>query len=403
MPVPPAPVNFSSLNAVFDLSGNGASPVFLIKLRGVPYVVKKEASIRPQQRSALNAVYGVAEGVSGGSSGRALMIAELASLANAAKALQPSVSSFMVRAIQALLTRSKDDIVAVLKPSPAPPPLPPRNRPPAPPTFGRPLIDPFDRAKWQVGPSTSGSDKQKSTWILMEYISGMMDLKHILKARDASDAANALSALFEDYNLDMLGRILVSDIFLGNNDRFTLGDCDRMQVGEEVAALWEGVMVPNTITNSGNIIFLKKDGQLVLSGMDPLDPTSGMYKLEGFETATQGVGASMFFLKMLPDRIWRAKMAELALRAISGALEMKCVGGPFNPTCYTKAHVEQVLMGMDNGLAKLKTVCETMMRSGHIPADMKDRMVMLGWWGFAERPKIQIGGLRPPPLPPRGR
>ena len=397
MSVPPAPINFSSLNDLRDLSGNGQSPVFAIKLGTSMYVVKRELGelgvAHQTKRSAIDGVYGIAQKAAGGASGRGMSQAELTSLLNASSRLgqaqRPAIDAFK---------RAYEDTKRVAQqPRPGqPPPLPPRPAtgpgarvaPPMP--KGAPP-SPFDLGKWNVKPSA----QEDTSWVIMEHVQGMLDLKHIVASANKSDAARAHMALFEDENLRRLGRIIVTDIFIGNNDRFEFGD-DSLTLA--IPCNPEGN--PYCLPNPGNIIFVDTAGKLVLSGMDPLDP-NGRFELETNGNASDELGRGMYYGAKLKDGVWRALAAEVLLKAISGVLERKLLGGAFDPKYYKPEHVNKVVEGMGQGLQKLMQLCEQMLRTGRPPADLVSRMEIVGW-KTAERPRFVLGGHRqPPPLPPR--
>jgi len=401
MTVPAAPANFSTLSDLRDLSGNGQSPVFAIRLGVSMYVVKKELS-NSTERSAINAVYGIAKQNAGGVDGRAMSRAELTSLSNALSLLagrNPEAVAAFRQAFNS--TPAPRPTVAPIRPMPpGAPPLPPRpqfgsgaKQPPPMPTHAPP--NPFDLGRWNI----KATSQEQSCWVIMDFATGMLDLKHILANRaDKATAARVHMALFEEENLRRLGRIMVTDIFLGNFDRFDYDSrCLRLPlvlappVGNEVA-------MPRVIPNPGNVIFVEKQGKFILSGMDPLDPFGGFrMEMSGSARDLQ----NQYYGKNLRDLDWRAMAAEVLLKAVAGCLEQHMLGGILESRYCKPEHVQKVVEGMGEGLNKLMAICEQMMHSGRPPADLVERMEILGWKTKAQ-PKIVMGGHRaPPPLPPR--
>ena len=119
--------------------------------------------------------------------------------------------------------------------------------------------DPNGKAYAQEMQRGGPSDRKLFTWVMMGFKDGLTALDKVT-AKDATNGFNiqrivaVLSSLKETENLERLGAMLATDLFLGNEDRFRIR---QRQQG---------------IQNYGNIFFVEKGaGMFKLKALDPWD------------------------------------------------------------------------------------------------------------------------------------
>ena len=228
------------------------------------------------------------------------------------------------------------------------------------------------------------NDKQLKTFVIMEYVPNLLDVKQVVKNADAQGALELLIALEKPKNLHRLGRIVAVDLFLGNNDRFSPKASE-----------------PRVMTNPSNVMFKKgKDGGYSIRGLDPVDPYTSWSKLDQDLLHIQPDKTDkddQWWGKKLNDRDFLIAYAYRILTELVTELKTLIDGteaskhmfnlgklgkeghGISSETC----HVKMIVEGMEAARAEIKATCQARV-AGHAgraaaPAGLASRLKQLGW------------------------
>ena len=223
------------------------------------------------------------------------------------------------------------------------------------------------------------------TFVIMEYVPNLLDLRQVFKNADAQGALKLLIALEKPENLHRLGRIVAVDLFLGNNDRFT-PKASEQQV----------------MKNPSNVMFKKgKDGGYSIRGLDPVDPYTSWSKLDQdllhiqpndpYDKDDKWWGKKLEdrnFLIAYAYRILTELVTELKT-LIDGAESAKHMfilgkqGKEGHGISSERCHVKMIVEGMEAARAEIKAICQARMAGlagrAPAPAGLASRLNKLGW------------------------
>jgi len=346
MPVPPAPFDFTKVKKLAWIAkpkpgefGQG-HPVFLLTMvDDAQYVAKVESRKGPDVvtfSTTVNLLYSIANEVGGGVAGRTMELAEV-----------PAFFA-MTHRLDADLDDAPRDYIRKYE------------------AFSIGMKPKTEKA-WRTGGGwVSGFTSTKvnqfgNLWIIMDAQAGLKDLKGLTEGENV-EIPKVISLLIEmqrDVNLRGLGRIIASDMFVGNHDRFD--------------------MATGHIVNSGNVFFVNVEGGYSIRGLDPLDPNGQNNFYQALEANVEEqrnwLGAK------LNDENFLRQAASGLLDSVVFALKCKL------PTyeklkfyfSFKAPDKQTVLEGIQQGRAKIREICERMMRSPHRPAGLQSRMAALGW------------------------
>jgi hypothetical protein len=366
MPVPPAPFDFTKVKKLAwiakpkgdELKGH---PVFLLTMiDDVQYVTKVEQKTGPDvmtSSSTINLLYSIANEVGGGVAGRTMELEEVPAFFAMTHRLNADLDDATrdyIRGYEAFSIGMKPRTERAWK------------------TGG---------GGWVSGFTTTKVNRSPFLWIIMDAQRGLKDLKGLTEGENVEvpKVFSLLIDLQRDDNLKGLGRIIASDMFVGNNDRFNVAE--------------------GRIQNAGNVFFVNLEGGYSIRGLDPLDP-NGQNKfhlaLEHDPDRRDWLGA-----KLNDDNFLR-QAASGILDSVVWALKSKL------PThqqlrfyfCFKAQEKQAVFEGIKEGREKIRAICERMMRSPHRPAGLQSRMGALGWLNIGMfGPYGSTPGLQPPNAP----
>jgi hypothetical protein len=237
----------------------------------------------------------------------------------------------------------------------------------------RPLLSAEDREF--LDDEAKGHGNVKPIWILLGFKDGLIDLRGMVGAPDAAKAAQVLLSLHDEENLDRLGRILATDMFLHNNDRFNFR--------------------PNGtgILNFGNVFFVDKgNGDFKIKGLDVFDPSTNTALMstvvrKGCEK-DDWRDERYWSGPLLKDRGRITKVAQNALDSLFKELgEILRGAGYHEPLIrnfrFSQDDTKRVVKGMEAAVVVIKSTCKlrlAQMRQGKVNADgLKSRMKAMGW------------------------
>lgn len=215
-----------------------------------------------------------------------------------------------------------------------------------------------------------------SLWMLLGLKDGLVDLEGILKAGSALRATQILLSLRDPENLDRLGRILATDLFLGNRDRF------RNDAGN------------SGIQNLGNVFFVEKGtGEFKIKGLDVFDSTKNTALMS--HTVTRGCerdpspgDVNYWAGPLLKDPVQLRRIADNALTSLydelSAVLRKANIGpGIVSGYAFGPQHTRLVVAGMNAAIVVIKASCKqrlAQMRRGKADtAGLKSRMTLMNW------------------------
>ncbi len=216
----------------------------------------------------------------------------------------------------------------------------------------------------------------ESVWLLMGMKDGLVDLEGIVQGGSALKASQILLALRDPENLDRLGRILATDLFLGNRDRF---QNDQGNQG---------------IQNFGNVFFVEKgSGEFKIKGLDVFDSTKNTALMShtvkrGCERDPSPANVDYWAGPLLKDATQLQRLADNALTSLydelSAVLRNNNIGaGIIRGYKFGPQHSQLVVAGMNAALIVIKASCKTrlaQMRRGKADtAGLKSRMKLMNW------------------------
>ncbi len=216
----------------------------------------------------------------------------------------------------------------------------------------------------------------QSLWMLLGMKSGLVDLEGIVQGGSALRASQILLALRDPVNLDRLGRILATDLFLGNRDRF------QNDQGE------------HGIQNLGNVFFVEKGtGEFRIKGLDVFDSTKNTALMShsvkaGCERDPTAGDVNYWAGPLLKNPVQLQRLANNALKSLydelSGVLRNNNIrAGIIRSYEFGPQHTQLVIAGMDAALIVIKASCKTrlaQMRKGKADtAGLKSRMKLMNW------------------------
>lgn len=372
MPVPPAPFDFTKVKKLAWIAKpkpneRGGHPVFLLTMvDDAQYVAKVEQRKGPDVvtfSTTVNLLYSIASEVGGGVAGRTMELAEVPAFYAMTHRLNADLDDATREYIRSFEAYS----------------------------IG---MNPKTERAWKTGGGgwVSGFTPTKvnrfgNLWIIMDAQSGLKDLKGLTEGENV-EIPKVLSLLIEmqrDVNLRGLGRIIASDMFVGNNDRFAIAE--------------------GRIQNTGNVFFVNVEGGYSIRGLDPLDPGGQNKFYQALEVDVEEqrnwLGAK------LNDENFLRQAASGVLDSVVFALKSKL---PTHQQLrfyfgFKAPEKQAVFEGIKQGREKIKAMCEQMMRSPHRPAGLQSRMGALGWLHIGMfGPYGSSPGLQPPNAPgPRNR
>ena len=216
----------------------------------------------------------------------------------------------------------------------------------------------------------------ESLWMLLGLKDGLVDLEAIVQGGNALRATQILMSLRDPENLDRLGRILATDIFLGNRDRF------QNDVGND------------GIQNPGNVFFVEKGtGEFKIKGLDVFDSTKNTALMS--HTVTRGCerdptagDVNHWAGPLLKDPIHLRRVADNALTSmydeLSGVLRNANIGpGIIRGYEFGPQHTHLVVAGMNAAIVVIKASCKqrlAQMRKGKVDTSgLKSRMKLMNW------------------------
>ncbi|MHB1225752.1 MAG: hypothetical protein ACYC2G_17115 [Gemmatimonadaceae bacterium] len=226
-----------------------------------------------------------------------------------------------------------------------------------------------------VADFTAAFDSQ-SLWMLLGLKEGLVDLEGIVKGANALKARQILLALRDPENLDRLGRILATDMFLGNTDRFV------NDVGGK------------GIQNIGNVFFVEKGtGEFKIKGLDVFDPSKNTALMShtvarGCTDPRGGDNVDYWAGPLLKDPVQLNRVAQNALDSLytelSGVLrKANEPAAMIRGYDFTDQHTRRVVAGMNAALIVIKASCKqrlAQMRKGKADtAGLKSRMKLMNW------------------------
>ena len=215
-----------------------------------------------------------------------------------------------------------------------------------------------------------------SLWILMGLKDGLVDLEAVIQNGSALKALQILASLQSPENLDRLGRILATDMFLGNRDRF---ENDNQGGG---------------IQNLGNIFFVEKGtGEFKIKGLDVFDSTKNTALMShtvqrGCERDPTAGDVNYWAGPLLKDPVQLARVADNALTSLHGHLgavlrQSNVRDGIIRSYEFSSRHRDLVVAGMNAALIVIKASCKqrlAQMRKGKVDtAGLKSRMKLMNW------------------------
>lgn len=215
-----------------------------------------------------------------------------------------------------------------------------------------------------------------SLWMLLGLKDGLVDLEGILQSGSALKATQILLSLRDPENLDRLGRILATDLFLGNRDRF------QNDVGG------------SGIQNLGNVFFVEKGtGEFKIKGLDVFDSTKNTALMS--HTVTRGCerdpspgDVNYWAGPLLKDPVQLKRIAENALTSLYAELSAVLRNANVSAAMvrgyeFTPRHTGLVVAGMNAALVVIKASCKqrlAQMRKGKVDtAGLKSRMKLMKW------------------------
>jgi hypothetical protein len=215
----------------------------------------------------------------------------------------------------------------------------------------------------------------KLLWMLLGFKAGLVDLQGVIDSQAVLRACQVLLSLRDDENLDRLGRILATDLFLNNNDRFSIKPNE------------------SSIQNLGNVFFVDKgNGTFKIKGLDVFDPSSNNALMS--TTVRKGCDRmdsrdeNYWSGPLLKDPDKRARVAQNALDSLYAELggvlrEAKFPEPLIRNYKFSESHTKVVVKGMEAALVVIKASCKlrlAQMRAGKVNADgLKSRMKVMGW------------------------
>lgn len=215
-----------------------------------------------------------------------------------------------------------------------------------------------------------------SLWILMGLKAGLVDLEGIAQGGNVLKASQILLSLRDPENLDRLGRILATDIFLGNSDRFV------------------NDVTGKGIQNVSNVFFVeKRTGEFKIKGLDVFDPSRNSALMShtvtrGCERDPSPANVNYWGGPLLKDPIQLQRVAGNALTSLYDELSSVLRNGGIGPGIirsyeFTPQHTSLVVAGMNAALIVIKASCKqrlAQMRKGKADtAGLKSRMKLMNW------------------------
>jgi hypothetical protein len=223
-------------------------------------------------------------------------------------------------------------------------------------------------------------------WVIMSFKKGLIALDEAL-GKDPNNTTperdrliGILSSMRHEKNLKRLGAMLVVDLFLNNEDRFSLRKSQKGIGG-------------SGLENFGNVFFVEKGlGFFQIKALDPWDIAKPDARIDQvvakpktfapqFRDMEQWTG---MFLKK-DDELFRIadNACDVFNLQIAAALNRLGVSPPdYEPYLMTKETVKQVHKAMKDAIPILKGYCRT--RAGaagarFYSAGLQSRMKLLGW------------------------
>ncbi len=215
-----------------------------------------------------------------------------------------------------------------------------------------------------------------SLWMLLGLKEGLVDLEAILKSGNTLKATQILLAMRDPENLDRLGRILATDLFLGNRDRFQ-NDQDG-----------------GGIQNQGNVFFVEKGtGEFKIKGLDVFDSTKNTALMshtvhKGCERDPSAGDVNYWAGPLLKDPIQLKRIANNALKSLYDELSAVLRNANVSASMirgyeFGPKHTALVVAGMNAAVIVIKASCKqrlAQMRKGKVDtAGLKSRMKLMNW------------------------
>jgi hypothetical protein len=231
------------------------------------------------------------------------------------------------------------------------------------------------------------TEKERTTsmLVIMDLVDGLKEAESMGASGDAVEVRKMLVGLFTDESLELLGRLIVVDLFIGNEDRFSFANknCNTRALDyDTLPNAFRGV-----ISNFGNVAFKKVGDDYTLIGFDPWDRSKPLAQLDqDLLTLVNNPKEDWTAAKILTDKNKMKSAGVMVLNSIiKGLLELFPPTGATDPVIWkpsTKDY-DKVYKGMKKGADDLRVVCKT--RAGNIPgrveipAGVASRMKALGW------------------------
>lgn len=260
---------------------------------------------------------------------------------------------------------------------------------------------------YKAGTPQYGNLSQTYRWVKMPYVTGLSDAELWNEDRGGWDNTmikNVLKKFMEEGVWRDLGKVVVVDIFNGNNDRFMFR-CQPNQTLAQVDVQW---------ANKGNIMFLQ-GGTTKVIGLDTVDPSSQ----HGPSNLGSGK-ADLAVLQVLADKHALARTA-FALKCIHAVgdeissamrnttqLTIKVVGAPLGQDIIKvkKDEVGELLepfaipfvQGLNLGIRDLKQYLQGKVQQYRVQNQQAQRA--RGWVPAQPQGRIMLGGHRRPVPPP---
>lgn len=238
----------------------------------------------------------------------------------------------------------------------------------------------FDRARLLLAAAEIAGFKAtadaNAIWVLYGMKAGLVELSDVVQGASVLRATQLLAALRDPENLDRLGRILATDMFLGNRDRFS------NDVGTQ------------GIRNATNVFFVEKaTGEFKIKGLDVFDHTQNNALMSTTVTAgcandPRPINVSYWGGPLLRDPLQLRRVASNALTSmydeLAAVLRNANVGaGIVRNAAFEGYHIDAVVAGMNAALVVIKASCKQrlaqMRRAKVDTAGLKSRMQLMHW------------------------